>query len=171
MLRLLSLALGCIVAMAIAATVLTSPSAKPDAAKLPTMAQAAAKVRPPASIDDTEIARDASGKFHLGAMVNGQDTQFLLDTGADIVALSVADAERLGIDIDRDAFVPIAETASGTGNGARIRIDRIEVAGQEFHDVDAIVIDGLRDNLLGQSLLRRLGKVEMQGDKIVIRRS
>ena len=121
--------------------------------------------------EDTELDRDPSGKFRIGAIVNGEDAQFLLDTGADTIALGIEEAERLSIEVDRESFAPIAETASGTGNGAHIQIRSIEIAGQEFHDVDAIVIDGLRENLLGQSLLRKLGKVEMQGDKMILRRS
>lgn len=171
MLRLLSLALVCIVFMAIAATALSSRSGDASAAQGPLAAKVASEQTATSNGEDTEVARDASGKFRLAAVVNGEDAHFLLDTGADIVALSVEDAERLGIEVDRDAFVPIAETASGTGNGAHIQIRSIEIAGQEFHDVEAIVIDGLRDNLLGQSLLRKLGKLEMLGDKMVIRRS
>ena len=171
MLRLLSLAFGFVVAMAVAATALSSRSGAGDPSQAEASDEASSMQAASSYSDDTEVARDASGKFRLAAVVNGEDAQFLLDTGADTVALSVDDAERLGIDIDRDAFGPIAETASGTGNGAHIKIASIEIAGQEFHDVDAIVIDGLRDNLLGQSLLRKLGKVEMQGDKLVIRRS
>ena len=171
MLRLLSLALVCIVFMAIAATALTSRSASDDPAPAKTALAVDTIQAAPGNAEDTELARDDSGKFRIGAIVNGEDTKFLLDTGADTVALSIEDAERLGIEFDRNAFVPIAETASGTGNGAHIQIRSIEIAGQEFHDVDAIVIEGLRDNLLGQSLLRKLGKVEMQGDTMVIRRS
>jgi aspartyl protease family protein len=171
MLRLLSLALVCIVVMAIAATALSSRGAATDPSQVATVVAADPLQSANSNSEDTELARDASGKFRLGAIVNGEDTQFLIDTGADTVALSIEDAERLGVEFDRDAFAPIAETASGTGNGAHIIIRSIEIAGQEFHEVEAIVIEGLRDNLLGQSLLRKLGKLEMQGDKMVIRRS
>jgi aspartyl protease family protein len=157
--------------MLVAATAVYSRFAANDPAKSAASAQASAKPVAASKGDDTELTRDPSGKFHLGAIVNGEETQFLLDTGADTVALSIEDAERLGIEIDRATFEPIVETASGPGQGQRIRISAIEVAGQEFRDVDAIVIEGLHENLLGQSLLSKLGKVEMHGDKMVIRRS
>jgi aspartyl protease family protein len=60
-------------------------------------------------------------------------------------------------------------TASGTGYGALVRIDRLEVAGRELHDVPAVVMQGLTTNLLGQSALKQLGKVELQGDRMVIK--
>jgi aspartyl protease family protein len=169
MLRLLSLALVCVIMMVVAASALSSRSG--TAAETAATPASDAKQLATNNREDTELDRDPSGKFRIGAIVNGEDTQFLLDTGADTIALGIEEAERLGIEIDPETFTPIAETASGTGNGAHIQIRSIEVAGQEFHDVDAIVIEGLRENLLGQSLLRKLGKVEIQGDKMVIRRS
>ena len=38
----------------------------------------------------------------------------------------------------------------------------------EVRNVDAVVVEGLPTNLLGQSVLRRLGKVELSGDRMVI---
>ena len=171
MLRLLSLALIATIGMIIAAAMLLPRTGKADPAQAPALAQGASKGPSASNVEDTEIARDPSGKFRLNAIVNGQDAGFLLDTGADTVALSIEDAERFGVEVNRDAFEPIAQTASGSAMGAHITIETIEIAGQEFRDVEAIVIDGLTDNLLGQSLLRKLGKMEVQGDKMVIRRS
>ncbi len=120
--------------------------------------------------DETVIERGASGQFHLTAQVDGESAEFLVDTGADMVALTVDEAERLGFPVDTEQFVPLTETASGTGYGTVVRMGRIEVAGEEFHDVEAIVLDGLSVNLLGQSVLSRLGQVSLEGDKMVIRR-
>ena len=116
----------------------------------------------------TVIGRDASGQFHIHATVNGRDAEFLVDTGADLVSLGMAEAERLGLNVAPSDFRPMLRTASGTANGARVRIDRLVVSGQELHDIDAVVTEGLDTNLLGQSALRRLGKVELQGDHMVI---
>jgi aspartyl protease family protein len=118
--------------------------------------------------DETVIERDGSGQFHLQARVNGEDTEFLVDTGADIVALTVADAERLGLDVAPDDFQPIMQTASGVGYAAKVELDRLGLGIEEFHNVDAVVVQGLSVNLLGQSVLRRLGKVELQGDRMII---
>ena len=120
--------------------------------------------------DAMVLQRDGSGQFHLTAQVDGQDTQFLVDTGADIVALTVDEAERLGYRVDPASFVPLMQTASGTGNGAIIHLARLEVAGAEFHDIDAVVLDGLPVNLLGQTVLAKLGQVSLEGDRMVIRR-
>jgi aspartyl protease family protein len=118
---------------------------------------------------DTELRRGTSGQFHLTARVNGDDTEFLVDTGADVVALTVDDARRLGISVDPANFQPLMRTASGTGRGALVELRSIEVAGHEFQNVTAVVMEGLEVNLLGQSVLRRFGSVELSGDRMVIR--
>lgn len=117
----------------------------------------------------TVLRRDASGQFHITAQVNGEDVRFMVDTGADVVALTVDDAQRLGIDADPEQFQPIGRTASGVGYGLPIRLDHIEIEGHEMTDVQAVVMDGLGTNLLGQSVLRRLGQLEMRGDTMTIR--
>ncbi|MCA1661625.1 MAG: TIGR02281 family clan AA aspartic protease [Novosphingobium sp.] len=116
------------------------------------------------------LTRGGGGQFHLTAQVDGQDTEFLVDTGADMVALTVEEAERLGFSVDPSQFVPLTRTASGTGYGAVIRLGTLEVAGGEFREVEAMVLDGLPVNLLGQSVLSQLGQVSLEGDRMVIRR-
>jgi aspartyl protease family protein len=116
------------------------------------------------------LDRDGRGQFHLSADVDGQPVEFLVDTGADIVALTVEEAERLGLEVDPESFAPVGQTASGVGNGQVVSLDRLEVAGSEFRDVDAVVMEGLSTNLLGQSILRQLGGVTLEGDQMVIHR-
>lgn len=172
MYRLMFLAVGSVIAMLVAAQLMMSPqSASSGEVQSKSAAQVAASARPAGSDEETQIARDASGQFRLTAQVNGQDARFLVDTGADMVALTVDDARDLGIDFDPDNFEPIARSASGEAKGAVVRIDRFQLGEQEFRDVDAIVLEGLQTNLLGQSMLRRFGKVEMRGDRMVIRHS
>jgi aspartyl protease family protein len=168
MFRLLGLAFGSVLFMAVIALALGSRSHQPPASA----AKAAVGKKHAGGLsDDFELTRDASGRFHLDAEINGEQARFLLDTGADGVALTLEDAERLGVPVDADNLQPIAQTASGVGYGAAVRIDRITIAGQEFRDVDALVIEGLTVNLLGRSLIARLGTLEMKGERMVIRRS
>ncbi len=170
--RSLAFAISSIIAVAIFAN-RGSSQAPPVAVSKASVAAVYATMPPieAGSGEETEIERDGSGQFHLSAQVNGQEAAFLVDTGADTVAFGTDEAERLGIDFDRSSFEPITQTASGVGYGARVQLDRVEVAGQRFDGVEALVIDGLQTNLLGQSLLRRMGKVELQGDKMVINRN
>jgi len=59
------------------------------------------------------IARNAQGHFDVDGRVNGRRVDFVVDTGASVVALSVRDAVRLGIYPARDAVVAELNTANG----------------------------------------------------------
>lgn len=119
--------------------------------------------------EETVLRRDASGQFRVNLLVNGQDVPFLVDTGADVVALTVEEADRLGLGVQPGDMRPIMRTASGVGYGAPVAIERIELGDASFGNVEGVVAEGLDVNLLGQSLLRRLGKVELRGDRMVLR--
>ena len=116
----------------------------------------------------TVLDRGADGQFHVYGRVDGGEVRFLVDTGADMVALTEEDARRLGIDPPSSAYQPILRTASGQGYGAVVRIDRLAVDGREIGGIEAVVVRDLSVNLLGQSALKRLGKVTLEGDRLVI---
>ena len=128
----------------------------------------------PASIKGAEggnalvIDRDDGGHFTLTAQVNGQDTNFLIDTGADAIAITVEEAQRLDLPFDPANFEHLLQTASGTGYGAIITVAELSVADVELRNVEVVVLDGLETNLLGQPALRELGKVELHGDRMTI---
>lgn len=120
-------------------------------------------------IGATTLTRDASGQFYLDGKVNDTSMRFLVDTGADMVTLTVDDARRAGLWVDENSFEVVGWGASGEAWGKRYRIDRLTVAGRTMTNVDVVVLDGLPKNLLGQSVLRHFEKVELLGDQMVLR--
>lgn len=118
---------------------------------------------------ETTISRDSSGHFSLYASANGQQFPFLVDTGADKVALTIDTARAIGLYVDPTAFEPVAMGAGGPVRGQRVTIDRLEIGTRSLSGVDAMVLEGLGTNLLGQSALSQLGGVEMRGDQMVLR--
>jgi len=118
--------------------------------------------------DSLTLERDASGQFHLGTRVNGTETRFLVDTGADTLALTLADAAAAGIDVNPNGFQPIIRTASGTGYGTLVTVERLELGNTELRNVGAVVVKDLEVSLLGQTVLGQLAKVELQGDRMVL---
>ena len=115
-----------------------------------------------------EIARDAGGQFHLEVDIDGEPVRFLVDTGADVVALTEDDADQLGLKPDPGAYRPMLQTASGTGLAAPVEIARMTIGGHELVGVEAVVVPDLPVSLLGQSALRRLGSVTLKGDRLII---
>lgn len=116
----------------------------------------------------TVIRRDSTGQFHLDVDVGGAQITFLVDTGADVVALTERDAQALGITPDAASYRPILRTASGTGMAATVQLERMTIAGRDLENVQAVVVPDLPVSLLGQSALRRLGSVTLQGDRLII---
>lgn len=167
MFRLLAIALGAIGAMSLLALALGGGSPGKPASPVASATTDTAARRSETS-QALILRRDGSGQFNLIASANGSDVAFLVDTGADMVALTEAEAEKLGLMLNDGDFQPVAQTASGIGYGAAVTLDELVVAGQEFREVDAVVMRGLSTNLLGQSVLRKLGKVELRGDSMVI---
>ena len=123
---------------------------------------------PHGSSGPVTLTRDSSGHFAISGMINGHSAPFLIDTGADYVSIPADQAPQYGIYVRPDQFQPIMRTASGVGMAAVVHVDDLYVAGVELHNVDAVVAQGLDRNLLGQSALRQLGKVSLQGDEMVI---
>jgi aspartyl protease family protein len=120
--------------------------------------------RSTAAVSDRQsvtLSADTRGHFVIDGAVNGSPTRFLVDTGATMVTLPAADAQRLGIDYRKGAR-GLTKTAAGIVEVYRIRLDRVGLGGIEMTGVDAIVIEqGLDIALLGMSFLNH---VEMRRD-------
>lgn len=119
-------------------------------------------------VEPKVLVRDRSGQFHIDLDVNGRNTRFLVDTGADLVALTPETAQSLGLNISAGDYQPVLRTASGTGMGAPVTLDSVELLGRRMDHQRAVVAQGLTENLLGQSVLREIGRVELKGDTMVL---
>ena len=110
------------------------------------------------------------GHFDVDGRVNGRRIDFVVDTGASVVALTARDAARLGIHPSRNAFVADVKTANGTIRAAPARLDVVQIGSLELRDVTALVLpdDALSDNLLGLSFLSRLHRFEYSDGKLVL---
>lgn len=170
MYRLLAIAFGAILLMLGAAGLIgradPAGTAAPQMTETGQAATEASSLPAPSGV--LVLQRGSSGQFHLAAEVNGQPVRFLVDTGADIVALTEDSADAIGIAPAADAFQPIMQTASGTGYGARVMIDTLRLGDSELRNIEAVVVQGLGVDLLGQNVLRRMGHVTLQGDRMLI---
>jgi aspartyl protease family protein len=81
---------------------------------------------------------------------------FVVDTGASLVVLSRAVAEKLRLDLN-GAPLLFAQTANGVSTGTGKVLDNVDVHGLRTSHVPAAIADGLGDvdGLLGMSFLTR----------------
>jgi aspartyl protease family protein len=117
---------------------------------------------------ETVIERADSGHFLTVANVNDEPIRFVVDTGADAVALTQEDARRAHIAFDPAQFVVVARGASGPVRGQEVRIAGIELDGKRAVDVRGHVLADSDVSLLGQSYLRRLNTASISGDTMRI---
>lgn len=114
-----------------------------------------------------ELVRSPDGHFYAEAQVNGARILFLVDTGASMVALTTADAQRAGIALGSERAVAMG--AGGPVELIPVTIDRAAVGPLSANGVQGAVAEGLSVSLLGQSFLSRVGTVEISGDRMVLR--
>jgi aspartyl protease family protein len=124
----------------------------------------------PAASRSLSIAPDSRGHFLTEARINGQRIDFMIDTGASVVALNESSAARFGLHPARNDFTANVTTANGTIKGARTRLAMLDVGGLVVHDVDALVLpdEALSENLLGLSFLSRLKRFEYSSGQMVL---
>lgn len=116
------------------------------------------------------IARDDRGHFQVGGRIDGRRVDFMVDTGASVIALTEAEARRLGIYPARNDFTAQVRTANGTVNAAPVMLSSVDIDGLVVRNVQALVVPGkaLSENLLGLSYLTRLKRFEYAGGKLVL---
>ena len=107
------------------------------------------------------LTADARGHFAATGALNGYPVTFLVDTGATAIAISAAEAKRIGIDYRSGQAVGVG-TAAGVVPAWRVKFNTVKVGGISVNQVDGMVVEtGLNVPLLGMSFLNRM---EMKRD-------
>ncbi|HKS19766.1 MAG TPA: TIGR02281 family clan AA aspartic protease [Bradyrhizobium sp.] len=142
----------------------------PVIAKATVPKAAAAQTVAQAGIRSLSIARDRRGHFQADGRIDGQRIDFMVDTGASVVALNETSAARFGLRPSRGDYNATVNTANGTIKAARARIAMLDVGGLIVRDVEAMVLpdEALSENLLGLSFLSRLKRFEYANGKLVL---
>jgi aspartyl protease family protein len=111
---------------------------------------------------------DAFGHVVVDAEINGAPVRLLLDTGATLLTLSLADARAAGIDPGQLAFDRPVMTAGGIARMASITLREVRINQLVLDDVPAGVLENLRISLLGMSLLQRLPSYQIRDGELII---
>jgi len=124
---------------------------------------------PPAA-ETVSITADTLGHFTADGQVNGQAVRFVVDTGASLVSIPAAEAQRLSLDYQKGQKARM-NTANGATTGYLVKLDTVKVGGVTLHGVDAVVIEGtgFGSPLLGMSFLNRMN-MKREGDIMTLTR-
>lgn len=121
------------------------------------------------SAGETVLPRASNGHFYAEAAVNGSPVNFLVDTGASMIALTGEDAAAAGLSWSEGDVRIVAQGASGPVYGVPVRLERVMLGGHEAENVEAAIIpQGLDISLLGQSFLSTIEPVRIESDRMVL---
>ena len=110
------------------------------------------------------IPRDALLQYRTVATINGRRVAVMVDTGANIVAMSTTHASSVGLKYDEGLPTQV-ETAGGVANAWFVKLDSVDVGGIQVENVEASVVEGGYPTtiLLGMSYLKHVEMVESGG--------
>lgn len=109
------------------------------------------------------------GHFMSEGKINGRIVQFMVDTGATSVAMSVSEAERIGLRYQGGQPMQVG-TANGVTRGWRITLDSVRLGDVMVTGVDAIVTpSSMPYVLLGNSFLSRF-QMTRNNDQMTLER-
>jgi aspartyl protease family protein len=145
-----------------------APEKAAPAAAVPTAAKAEEK--PQAAPGEVMLDRADDGHFYVQGSANGADLRFLVDTGASVVALNDADAQRLGLYWHPGELSMVGRGVNGDVMGKPVMLDRLAVGDLVAENVQAVIIpEGLDVSLLGQSFLSRVAHVAIAENRMTLK--
>ena len=121
----------------------------------------------PGGSDRVALSADARGHFITPGSINNRPTQFLVDTGASVVAIGQAEADRLGLSYRTGQPVTL-RTANGTAPGWALKLATLRIGDVTAYEVDAVVTpSAMPAVLLGNSFLNRFS-MRRDGDTMLL---
>ncbi len=115
------------------------------------------------------LTAGSGGHFMTQGAINGNAIQFMVDTGATVVALSQGDAERMRLDYKAGRPVRMS-TANGVTQGWHIKLNSVRIGEVEIYEVDAVVTpQAMPFVLLGNSFLTRF-QMQRDNDQMTLTR-
>ncbi|MCU0869007.1 MAG: retroviral-like aspartic protease family protein [Burkholderiales bacterium] len=113
------------------------------------------------------LMADGAGHYLTPGAINGIPMRFLVDTGATMVSMGLADAKRLGIAYTRGER-GMSTTANGTIPVYRVKLDTVKIGSIVLNQVDGLVQESdMPFVLLGMSFLNRL-ELKQEGPQLTM---
>lgn len=109
----------------------------------------------------------SNGHFRTQGQINGRTVNFIVDTGASAVSMSVTDAEAIGLRYQSGQTVQVS-TANGVTVGWRVKLSTVRLGSLDVYDVEALVTPApMPYVLLGNSYLTRF-QMTRTNDQLVL---
>lgn len=128
--------------------------------------------RPELSVrgSETIVPMASDGHFWVMAKVNGQELEFLIDTGATFTGLGRDAAEKLGITPDPSRAPLELETANGVIRAALGRADSLRFGNIEVRGLPVAVPQDTDDDtqVIGMNLLSQLASWRVEDNKLIL---
>ena len=119
--------------------------------------------------DTVVLTANSGGHFITQGSINNRPAQFMVDTGATLVALGAAEAERLGLDYRKGQPVRM-NTANGVATGYQIELSQVRIGDVTVYGVSAVVTPmPMPTILLGNSFLNRFN-MRRDSDQMTLQR-
>ena len=108
-----------------------------------------------ADVTQVVIRKNDNNQYKVNGSINGQPVHFLVDTGANTVAMNEIQARNLGLLYKMDGQESRAVTASGVVSTWVVTLNAVKVGEINVPNVRAVVIEGAypQEVLLGMSYL------------------
>ena len=111
--------------------------------------------------------REEGGVYRVPCKINGTEMEFIFDTGASDITVSLTEAKFLykqGKLLDND-FVGIQQYQIADGSiheGISVILRKVEIGGRLLNNIEASIVDNeAAPLLLGQSALSKFGKISI----------
>jgi aspartyl protease family protein len=119
--------------------------------------------------DTVVLTADSRGHFMTQGSINNRPAQFMVDTGASVIALDAGEAKRLGLDYQKGQRVQMS-TANGMTRGYQIELEQVRIGDVTVYGVSAVVTPAsMPAILLGNSFLNRFN-MRRESDQMTLQR-
>jgi aspartyl protease family protein len=111
----------------------------------------------------------SGGHFLSGGTINGKQVRFMVDTGATVIAIGQADADRIGLDYKKGPR-GMVRTANGEVVVHQIMLNTVRIGDVQVYNVEAVVVpQAMNYVLLGNSFLTRF-QMKRENDLLTLDR-
>ena len=115
------------------------------------------------------IHRSRDSLFHALVRIDDQPQVMIIDTGASRTILSSAAMARLGYPLERSRDDGLVRTLGGVRPLRSMRVATLTIGSTTLHDADIAVVESDEElAVLGQDVLRSLGRITLDGDVLTL---